>query len=493
MDIVMPKLGLTMVEGTITRWLKAEGEAIEKGEPLFEFETDKSTLEIESPVAGTLSQILAPVGSVVPVLRPVARIKVAGEQPAAPGRKARRHPGAAEQGPQPVDARVTLESGEPVRPKATPKARRTAKAHELDLAAIQGSGPGGRIVAADVERAIAGRVASPDNREMGGREGALATEAPPRPSGKSGADAQRAETRGIQASPVARRLAQDAGLDLTAIPGTGPRGRIVKGDVEARLRSALGGAGQERDAPAVAGAGVVEEATPAGVEVTPITGVRAVIARRMAESAQTTAATSLSTRVDATELVRVRETLRAEWQASPGMGPSYNDLLLVILAKALRELPYMNAHLVGGEIRRFEAVNIGLAIDTERGLLVPVLHGAERMTLREVAQASRDLVSRARAGHLLPDELSGGTFTLTNMGMFEIDAFTPIINIPEVAILGMGRIVETPAVCGGQVCVRKMLTLSLTFDHRAVDGAPAARLLQRVKQLVEQPSLALVR
>lgn len=223
-----------------------------------------------------------------------------------------------------------------------------------------------------------------------------------------------------------------------------------------------------------------------------LNGKLIVIARRMSASAHGTAAVTTTTQADATELVRLREAMGQEWQSSLGLAPSYNDLLLVILAKALGEFPYMNAHLVDEEIRQPASINIGIAVDTERGLIVPVLKGVQEMLLADVARASRGLVQRARRGKLLADDLSGGTFTLSNMGAFDVEASTPIINLPECAILGVGRIAARPAVFDGELCVRQTVTLSLTYDHRAIDGAPAARFLERVKHLVEQPYLALV-
>jgi pyruvate dehydrogenase E2 component (dihydrolipoamide acetyltransferase) len=213
----------------------------------------------------------------------------------------------------------------------------------------------------------------------------------------------------------------------------------------------------------------------------------------MSQSAHTAAAVTTMTQADATELVRLREGLRQEWKATVGLTPSYNDLLLVVLAKALGEYPYMNAHLVDEEIRQLGEINIGLAVDTERGLIVPVLKGVQGKLLADVVRLSHTLVQRVRKGKLLPDDLRGGTFTLSNMGAFDVEASTPIINPPECAILGVGRIALRPAAFEGELCLRHTVTLSLTYDHRAIDGAPAARFLERVKKLVEQPHLALVR
>jgi len=221
--------------------------------------------------------------------------------------------------------------------------------------------------------------------------------------------------------------------------------------------------------------------------------LRRIIAGRMAASHTQTARVTLVTEADATSFVAAREQIKASVEEEWGFAPGYNDLLALIVARALREFPYMNARLAedGQSIERLPFVNLGLAVDTERGLLVPVIRDADRKGLRALGTELRALVERARAGKSLPDDLTGGTFTLTNLGMYEIDAFTPIINLPEVAILGVGRIQPRPVVREGEIVVRQMWTLSLAFDHRLVDGAPAARFLQRIKRLIENPYLLL--
>jgi pyruvate dehydrogenase E2 component (dihydrolipoamide acetyltransferase) len=201
---------------------------------------------------------------------------------------------------------------------------------------------------------------------------------------------------------------------------------------------------------------------------------------------------TLVTEADATELVNIREKLKAALAESWGFAPGYNDLLARIVAIALHKHPYMNARITGDAIERLAHVNLGMAVDTERGLLVPVIRDADRKPVHQFAVEFRALVERARAGRSLPDDLSGGTFTITNLGMYDIDAFTPVINLPEAAILGVGRIVEKVVPQDGQPAVRKRLTLSLVFDHRLVDGAPAARFLQDIKRMVEEPYLLLV-
>jgi pyruvate dehydrogenase E2 component (dihydrolipoamide acetyltransferase) len=225
----------------------------------------------------------------------------------------------------------------------------------------------------------------------------------------------------------------------------------------------------------------------------PVTGLRRIIGERMATSVHTAARVTLVTEADATALVEARGDLTAAVTEEWGFAPSYNDLLGIIAARALREFPYMNARLSadGTAIERLPEVNLGIAVDTERGLLVPVIRNADQKGLRAFGTEFRLLSERARAGNALPDDLSGGTFTITNLGMYEIDAFTPIINLPEAAILGIGRIQAKAVVRDGDVVSRQMCTLSLAFDHRLVDGAPAARFLQRIKRLVEHPYLLL--
>jgi pyruvate dehydrogenase E2 component (dihydrolipoamide acetyltransferase) len=225
------------------------------------------------------------------------------------------------------------------------------------------------------------------------------------------------------------------------------------------------------------------------VERVPLQGVRGIIAEHMATSAHTTARVTLFMEADATEFVNLRTRLKARVEKEWGFTPGYNDILAMIVARALREFPYMNARLAPDAIERLTRVNIGIAVDTERGLLVPVIRDADRKSLRELSAEFRALAERARTGKSLPDDLSGGMFTITNLGMYDVLAFTPIINLPEAAILGVGRITPQPVVREGQITARQMLVLSLVFDHRVVDGAPAARFLQYIKTLIEEPYL----
>ncbi len=441
-EVILPKLGQTMEEGTIVEWLKKEGEAVSQGETLFTVETDKAVLEVEATTTGYLRRILVPAGQKMPVLTVVAIITTAADE----SLEGYQGAGRPEVGEQPVAVQPATRQAAPVEPGAgrvlaSPRARKTAREKGVDLALVAGSGPGGRIVEKDV-LAYAEQMAVQ----------------PPLP----------AEER-VKVTPLAAKAAQALGVDLGMVSGTGVSGRIMRADVEAAAA-----------------------ATPPPPAV-PVAGLRRIIAERMAASHQTTARVTLVTEADATALVEVRERLKTAVEGEWGFAPGYNDLLGLIVARALREFPYMNARLSqdGQSIERLPAINLGMAVDTERGLLVPVIRNADQKGLRAFGTEFRALVERARAGKALPDDLTGGTFTITNLGMYEIDAFTPIINLPEIAILGVGRIQPKPVVHNGEIVARQMWTLSLTFDHRVVDGAPAARFLQRIKQLVENPYLLL--
>lgn len=429
-EVILPVLGETMNEGTIVEWLKKEGDPVKRGELLFTFESDKATLEVEAPATGFLRKILVPTGQTVPILTVVGLITSTMDE-------------SLEEVEMGVSAPPLPST--PTRIFASPRARKLAQEQGVDLTQLVGSGPDGRIVERDVLAYL---------------------EALPK------------------ATPVAQRLAEQAGLDLRTIPGTGPGGRITKEDVERALAVRAPAA----PPPISAVAAPVPAEALAEMEMK---GVRAIIARRMHESHQTTAPVTLTTEADATTFVELRERLKEALAAELGFDIGYNDLLIKLAARALRDFPYMNARLEGETIRHLRDIHIALAVDTDRGLLVPVIRNADRKGVSEIARELRDLVERARMGKALPDELTGSTFTITNLGMHEIDAFTPIINLPEVAILGVGRIKARPAVVNGELGVRQMVWLSLTFDHRLVDGAPAARFLQRIKQLIENPYILL--
>ena len=465
-EVIMPKLGQTVEEGRIVEWLKEEGDEIQRGDVLFTVETDKAVLDVESKRKGYLRRVLAQEGELLPVLTVVGIItrtededyelpegaeegEVAETPEEAPRETGR------ETGPVSEEALSEVERAAQVgRIFASPRARKYAREHGVDIADVTGTGPNGRIVEQDVMNFLAS--------------------AP-------------------KASPVAKRMAEQLDVNLREITGTGPMGRIVKADVLAAAEVAEEEKAAEVEPEADQAVETPTPEVPAAIvgERTALTGVRGVIAERMHASHVTTAPVTLTMEVDATDFVAARERLKANLADELGFNIGYNDLLIKVAARALRRFPYVNARLMDDEIVHLEAVNVGLAIDTERGLLVPNVPDADEKSLVEVATKIRELVERARQAKLTPDELSGGTFTITNLGMYEVDAFTPIINAPETAILGVGRIKAVPAVVDDEVVIRQRMWLSLTFDHRLVDGAPAARFMQYIKRLIEEPYLLL--
>lgn len=448
-EVVMPRLGWNMEAGRLGEWLKREGEAIEAGQPLLTIESDKAAQEVEALESGTLHiPADSPAAGVeVPVGTLLGYILAPGEAPpAAPAAGRVSPPGVTALAPgASIPSGPAAPAADTAMPAISPRARRAAQELNVDWAVLTGSGRTGRIVERDV------------------RAAALAAAIP--------AAAKPSEPERV--SPIARRMAADLGVDLTALAAQKPGQRIERADVEAAAQA-------RRAAPAAP-----RSAEP-GV-ITPLSAVRRITAERMAASAHTAAPVTLTTEVDATELMRLRQQFKDD--ATPPV-PTYTDLLVKLSAQALVEFPALNARLEGEGIAQPAAVHIGLAVDTDRGLLVPVVRDVAAKSLRQVARESAGLIEKARAGRLSTDEMQGGTFTITNLGMYGIDAFTPIINLPECAILGVGRMVPKPVVVDvatERVAVRHMCFLSLTFDHRLVDGGPAARFLQRIAGYMARP------
>ncbi|HEX7628842.1 MAG TPA: dihydrolipoamide acetyltransferase family protein, partial [Candidatus Methylomirabilis sp.] len=280
----------------------------------------------------------------------------------------------------------------------------------------------------------------------------------------------------VRISPVAKKLAQEHGIDVAALIGTGPEGRIVREDVE----RAIATASREPRAVSPEKAGVTPESIP-------LTGIRKVIFDRMGQSWREAARVTLFADADMTEMVRLRGAKGTEWERRFGIKVSYSDLIHMAVARALREEPRINCRLDGQAVRVRKEVNLSVAVDLGEGLVVVVIKDADRKSLGDLAKAARDLAERARAGKLSPDDMAVGTFTVTNLGGLGVEAFTPIINLPQAGILGIGKIMEKPVVLGGGIHIRFILTLSLVFDHRLLDGAPAAKFLAKVKALLEQP------
>ncbi len=434
--VVMPKLGLTMTEGLVSRWLKAEGDAVKEGEPLFEVETDKLTNTIEATASGTLLKILAKEGDTLP------GVAVIGE----PNEDiSELVPGAAPKAEAPAPAAAPAAPAAPAKAPggrivASPAAKKLAKELGLDIALVPGTGPGGRITEEDVKKFKAAPPPPPE---------------PPKP----------APEPGPKASPLAAKAAAELGMDLKDVPHKG--GRILAADILAAVSAPAAQEGPRE-------------------EVKRMNGMRKAIARNMQNSHMTSPTVTFNLGCDVTELARLRARLKAD-----DIKVSYTDILVKLVAVALREFPLLNCSVDGDNIIYKNYVNMGVAVALDNGLVVPNVRDADKKGLREISAEVKELANLARTGGLPMDRLSGGTFTITNLGMYGIESFSPIINQPEVAILGVNTIVEKPVVIDGEICVRPILNLSLTADHRVVDGSVAAQFLQRVKKLIECPALVL--
>ena len=445
-ELRMLQMDQTMTKGKIGKWLVKEGDTVTEGQPLLEIETDKVVHEQESPTEGVIAQILAEEGTDVPVNALLAVISAPGEEVE---RVEADTEVTEEKIVEPPQPKATASVPTAIAPKASPAARQLAEKLAIDLTEVTASGPGGRILEGDVQRYIDLRGPAPT------------------------------ETARLKASPLARRLAKEHGVDLSSIAGSGPDGRIVRDDV-------LQAASTVPEIPAVETPALQQPA-----EVIAMDGIRGIIAERMTLSLQTNASVTLHTEVDATGLVELRAMLNDKLQAR-AVSLTYTDLLVKVVANALREHPRLNATLTDEGIHLLPEINIGVAVALEDGLVVPVVRDADKERLSEISTRVKDFAERARDNQLTPGELQGGTFTITNLGNFGIDAFTPIINPPESAILGVGRILKKPVVHEDEIVVRSMLALSLTFDHRVVDGAPAAQFLQTVSGYIQDPYLLLV-
>jgi pyruvate dehydrogenase E2 component (dihydrolipoamide acetyltransferase) len=455
--VIMPKFGMAQEDGTIIRWLKREGEPVTKGEVILEVLTDKIDMEVEAPVTGILRDIRYGADATVPVTTVIASI-------AAPGEEARIAQSAPPAAPAVAVATAdSIESAHTVAPRVSPVAQRLADAQGVDLERVHGSGMQGRILRADVARA-----APP--------EAAAADPVAPEPAPLS---------QQVRATPAARRLARENGIALAAIAGSGPAGRIQAADVVAARVPAGGSA-------AGADVAVVAAAQPSAGEAagTPLRGMRRTIAARLAQSWQEVPHIFLTGSVDMTEAVALRTALAATLEPR-GVRLTLNTILAFATAAALARRPRLNGWLrrQGGELYLSEQtqVNLGFAVALADGLIVPVLHNAAQMGLAQLAQEMEALGAHARSGTLAPADVTGGTFTLSNLGMFPVDNFTALINPPQIAILAVGRMEMRPQWDGTAFTPRPMLEVTLSADHRAVDGAIAAQFLAELREILEEP------
>ncbi|BCJ33530.1 acetyltransferase component of pyruvate dehydrogenase complex [Actinocatenispora thailandica] len=429
MDILMPRLSDTMEEGVVASWRAKVGDEVHAGETLVEIETDKALMEHESYQDGVLTEILVPEGGSADIGAPIGRLRVAGEPEQPPAGSA----GAVE-GSAPAEA--------PARPTE-------AAAEETAAAAA------------------------------------------PAPAGPSApaADPVRANGSRVRATPLVRRLARESGVDLGAVTGSGPGGRIIRADLD-RLAAT--------PAPAAPAAAPAEPAAAVAVpvteddEVTPLGSMRRTIARRLADSMRTAPHFYLTRTVDAGPMGQLRAELNAKLVAAERPKISLNDIVLRAVAVTLRQHPEMNASFGEDAIVTHKRVHVGMAVATPAGLVVPVLRDADTRSLTDIAGAARELAGKARDRKLSPAEMSGSTFTVSNLGMFGVDQFTAVINPPEAGILAVGALREEPGVVDGAVAVVKRMTVTLSVDHRVVDGAQGAQFLADLARLLENPWLAIV-
>ncbi|HEV2456861.1 MAG TPA: dihydrolipoamide acetyltransferase family protein [Ktedonobacterales bacterium] len=453
--VVMPKLGDTMEEGKILSWLKKEGDPVKKGDALAEIETEKVNIEVESFSEGVLRKIIAPAGTTVPVGEPIA---------------------------------LTGTADEPLPEQASAQAAATIAQTAQGASSPQALAQQETQANAAPETVLPPQAQPATSRQQPVSAPALAQMAPPAEAGANGhIQAAETTTNGgrVFISPIARRIAQEHQLDITQIQGTGPGGRIIREDVEAALVS------QPAAQPMIQPAAVAPApAVPVGpeVEAIPLTNIRKTIAKRLQQSMQTAPHFYVTMAIDATRLGELRERVNEYAATLPEpQKVTVNDLIVKGVATAIARFPQVNVSFDGEQLLLKKRINVGVAVALEQGLIVPVIRDADKRGVLEIARETRRLVDAARAGKLKPEEFQGGTFSVSNLGMFGVEEFTAIINPPESAILAVGAIVPTPVVQDGQVVVRDIMKVTLSVDHRAIDGATAARFLQELKRLLEQP------
>ena len=431
--VSMPKLGMTMTEGTISEWKKKEGDAVAVGDPLFDVETDKLTNTINAYEAGTVLKILVNDGETAACQQPVAIMGQAGEDIS----------GLTGTSAAPAEEKAEQLSAQSVQPAAhkagermiiSPRAKKVAAELGIDPHCVTGTGPNGRIVERDI------RNYKPAAQEKGG----------------------------VKTSPLAKKIAADIGVDVNEVPSDG---RVMAGDILRYLHDSR--------IP-------VQEEAPAREETVNMDGMRKAIARNMLNSHMTSPTVTFDLSVDMTNLKEYRAQLKAN-----DIKVSYTDILVKFVSKALTEFPALNCSVDGNKIIYKHYVNKGVAVALDNGLVVPNVPDADKKSLTEISSEVKELAELARSGKLPMERLHGGTFTITNLGMYGIESFSPIINQPETAILGVCAMQDKPVVLDGKITVRTMMNLCLTADHRVVDGAIAAQFLHRVKTLMENPALML--
>ena len=459
-EVIMPKAGSEMEEGEIVQWFKNEGDHVEEGEVLLEIVTDKVNMEVEAEATGTLLKILAQAGDVVPVVQTIAWI---GE----PGEKI---PGASESG-EVAPAETIIEKKVDYTPvkevekvdysglRATPAARAYARKKGIDLSKVKGSGPKGRIHKDDVL-----------DYKLNSK---------------------------VKISPLAERIAKIEGINTESIVGTGPNGKIMKADIMAVLHGVqkAEAAPKAEVAPKAAKAPKAPNENQWGVvETVPMSPMRKVISKRMSESYFSAPTFVVNVEVDMTELLALRKKVVDAIIEETGKKATVTDFISLAVIKSLMKHPYVNASLSGDEKEMYlhHYVNLSIAVGMDSGLVVPVIKGADKMSLKELVVASKEITTKALAGKLKPDEMADSTFTISNLGMYGVKSFVPIINQPNTAILGVSATVQKPVVLNGEVTVRPIMTLTLTADHRVVDGLEGAKFMKTLKEAIENPLSLLI-
>ena len=444
-----------MTEGMVSEWFIADGAKVKKGEMLYSLETEKVNLDVDAEMDGYVKHtaeagvMLAP-GDVVgyifaddePIPADFAGVASPAAAPVVEAPKAAEPAAAVSATPEPV----AVVSGDG-RLKSSPAARRLASEIGVAIAGLTGSGPGGRIVEADVRQASLQSGASTGSERQ-----------------------ENVETK-VNASPLARRLAAERGIDLSQIKGSGPQGRIVQGDLD--------------QAPLTSGRAAPVQTGPTAGSTVPVRGMRKTIAQRMHQSLQTSAQLSMDMTAQMDDAVRLRGQLIKEWDGEAR--PTYTDLVIKAVAKALGQHPMMNSRFDDTEITLLREIHMGLAVSVPEGLLVPVIRNVHELNLKQIAQESARLAAAARAGTLGLDDYAGGTFTISALGMFGVNSFTPIINQPQTGILGVNQLFDGLTWDEDKPIKTKQMNLSLTWDHRAVDGAPAAEFLASVVEFLSEP------
>ncbi|MBO6557410.1 MAG: 2-oxo acid dehydrogenase subunit E2 [Pseudomonadales bacterium] len=475
-EIYLVKVGMSMTEGMVAEWFIPDGGEVKKGELVYALETEKVNLDVDAEYDGIVKHLvdvgitLAPGDVVGYIFEPgedipadLGGVEAAPAVDAKPAPAAETAPATPTAAPDPAAAPAPAASTPAAAPsdgriKSSPAARRLAKELGVDYTRVVGRGPGGRIVEADVQAAATSGVA--------------AAPVAASPIAASGPEPK--------ASPLAKRIAAARGIDLRAVRGTGPGGRIVQSDVESAAPAAK--AASPSAAPADA---------PKPGEVIPVKGMRKTIASRMHHSLMESAQLTMDMEVLMDDAVKMRTGLVEEW-AAEGVKPTYTDLVIKACAKALQNHPLMNSQFQGTEIVVQNEINVGMAVALPEGLVVPVIRHVDQLGLKDLARESSRLAVAARDGNLGLDDYAGGTFTVSALGMYGVDSFTPIINEPQVGIMGVNRLYDGVEWDGDRPIRTKKMNLSLTWDHRTLDGAPAAEYLVTVKELLEAPFRLLV-